>query len=98
MSDAQLSTTGPIYAALGDVIDPEIGLDIVTLGLVYDVEIHDGSVDVTFTLTTRGCPMQKIITDGILNAVGAVSGVREVVPNLVWDPGWHPGLAARGSL
>lgn len=98
MNQTELSTTEPIYSALTSVVDPEVGLDIVTLGLVYDVEIHEGSVEVTFTLTTPGCPMERIITDGILNAVGRVPGVREVIPTLVWEPRWHPGLMQRRAL
>lgn len=91
-------TTEPIYEALRAVIDPEIGLDIVTLGLVYDVEIFDDTVEVTFTLTTKGCPMEAVITEGIMNAVSGEPGIGEVIPTLVWDPKWHPGLAKKGSL
>lgn len=86
-----------IWEALGTVIDPEIGLDIVTVGLVYEVELIENAVRVSFTLTTPGCPMEKIITDGILNAVGAVPGVDHVLPNLIWEPRWHPGMMKEES-
>jgi metal-sulfur cluster biosynthetic enzyme len=85
------------WEALSTVIDPEIGLDIVTLGLVYDVEIIEEAVRVTFTLTTSGCPMQEVITQGIVAAASAVPGVESVLANLVWEPRWHSGMIGEGA-
>ena len=83
-----------LWQALSSVIDPEIGLDIVTLGMVYGVEIHDDVAVVTHTLTRIGCPMERAITEGIRNAGGIVLGIRAVETRLVWEPAWHPGMIA----
>lgn len=85
-----------LHDALRTVIDPEIGLDIITVGLVYGLEFREGVARVTFTLTTPGCPMEEHISNGILRALSSVPGVDAVDLNLVWDPPWHPGMLQEG--
>ena len=87
-----------LWSALATVIDPEIGLDLVTLGLIYSVEIHDDVAHITHTLTTPGCPMEHYITTGIREATALVEGLAGVETNLVWDPAWHTGMIAPGAL
>ena len=87
-----------LWQALATVIDPEIGLDIVTIGLVYNVTIESDVAHVTHTLTTPGCPMEQYITQGIREAVSLVHGLAGAEMDLVWDPAWHPGMIARGAL
>lgn len=98
MTDEYKERVDRVYDALREVIDPEIGIDIVTLGLVYHVAIDEDAADITFTLTTRGCPMEHAIRGGILQSVAQVEGINNVRPNLVWDPAWDPSMVEPGVL
>ena len=79
-----------VLEALSNVIDPELGLDFVELGLIYGVEIHGGRVAITFTLTTPACPIGPQVSEQMEEFVGEVEGVEEVVPNMVFAPPWTP--------
>ena len=79
-----------VLDALSNVIDPELGLDFVELGLIYGVEINQGDVRVTFTLTTPGCPIGPQVTEQIEEFVGEVEGVKTVSSEMVFTPPWSP--------
>ncbi|MEO5814054.1 MAG: metal-sulfur cluster assembly factor, partial [Gemmatimonadaceae bacterium] len=91
---APARATDAIWTALATVIDPELGLDVVTLGLVYGVVVDGDCARITYTLTTPGCPMEQIITDGVRRAVLLVEGIARADTQIVWDPAWHPGMIA----
>ena len=83
-------TEEDVTEALSNVIDPELGLDFVELGLVYDVNIDGGKVDITFTLTTPACPIGPQVSEQMVEFVGEIDGVEEVVPTMVFTPPWTP--------
>ena len=77
-----------VRSALRHVIDPEMGLNIVDLGLVYDIEVNDGDVEVQMTLTSPACPMGPYIVSEAKKAVQAIEGVVHAEVVLVWEPYW----------
>ncbi|AVK98306.1 metal-sulfur cluster assembly factor [Lysinibacillus sphaericus] len=89
MKDSMLS-------ALENVIDPELGIDIVNLGLVYDVELDDeGLATVTMTLTSMGCPMGPVIVDQVNTALSELPEVKSTNVNIVWNPPWSKDKMSR---
>jgi metal-sulfur cluster biosynthetic enzyme len=83
-------TKEDVLEALHMVEDPELGMDIVELGLMYDVAVDGPRVKVLYSLTSMGCPAGPMIADGILDAVQSVPGVEEVEAELTFDPPWTP--------
>lgn len=81
-----------VLDALRQVIDPEIGCNLVDLGLIYDIAIHGSHVKVTMTLTTPGCPMHESLVGGVQVALLNLEGVDDAEVELVWDPPWHPSM------
>jgi metal-sulfur cluster biosynthetic enzyme len=91
MNTTELNET-LILETLKQVIDPEIDCNIVDLGLVYDVNIHEGNVHVQMTLTTPGCPMHESIAWGVKAALLNLESVTDVEVDVVWDPPWNPTM------
>ena len=84
-------TVEDVHEALREVIDPELGLDFVELGLIYDVEISDdGTVHVIFTLTSPGCPIGPQVSEQIDEFVGELDGVTAVASTMTFSPPWTP--------
>jgi len=79
-----------ILTALKHVLDPEIGVNIVDLGLVYEVKVENGDVYIKMTMTTPGCPLHESISKGAEEAVRQLPGVENVKVDLVWQPAWTP--------
>ncbi len=83
-------TVDDVEAALSNVIDPELGLDFVELGLIYGIEVEEDKVHVTFTLTSPGCPIGPQVSEQIEEFVGELDGVQAVESSMVFTPPWTP--------
>ena len=92
MTTEQVLTKDEVIEALKEVYDPEIPVNIVDLGLVYDVEVSDGEVAIEMTLTAQGCGMGPYIAQQAEWRVAEIPGVEDVEVELVWDPPWSPEL------
>jgi metal-sulfur cluster biosynthetic enzyme len=88
-------TKEQVYDELSKIIDPEVGFNLVEMGLIYDVEIKDNcDVKVTMTLSTKACPMHQMIVQWVEDAPKRLDGVENVEVNLVWEPEWNISMAA----
>lgn len=82
-----------VMEALRQVVDPELGINIVDLGLVYSGDVRDGQVHVTMTMTTPACPMEELLMEMVHSAIlRELSEARSVEVDLVWDPPWTPDM------
>jgi metal-sulfur cluster biosynthetic enzyme len=94
MTPVPLTETA-ILDTLRQVIDPELGCNIVDLGLIYSVGINASTISVTMTLTTQGCPMHESIRWGVQEALLNLEGVSNAQVEVVWDPPWHPSMMTK---
>ena len=86
-----------VEEALTNVIDPELGLDFVELGLVYEIEVDGSDVNITFTLTSPGCPIGPQVSDQMKEFVGELDGVANVTPQMTFSPAWTPDLMSEDA-
>ncbi len=85
-------TPEQVRESLRQVIDPEVGLNLVDLGLIYDIRIHENHVDVDMTVTNPNCPMHEVLISGVRNAVCRLPSVSECQVRLVFEPPWTPAM------
>ena len=90
-------TEEDVYEVLEEVIDPELGLDFVNLGLVYDVNLEGSDVYVTFTLTYPGCPIGPQVSEQMREFVSELEGIEKVHPKMVFDPPWSPEMMSEDA-
>jgi metal-sulfur cluster biosynthetic enzyme len=94
----ELLTEELVREKLVDVYDPELRMSIVELGLIYDVDVSDGKVKVTYTLTSMACPLGPVIDGQIQNILTDLPGVKEVETEMTFDPPWDPRTMASDDV
>ncbi|MGH2858852.1 MAG: metal-sulfur cluster assembly factor [Solirubrobacteraceae bacterium] len=92
-----MATVDEVTDALRDVIDPELGLDFVELGLIYEVEVDGPSVRVTYTLTSPGCPIGPQVSEQIEEFVSELEGVGDVQSTMTFTPPWTPEMMSEDA-
>ena len=88
-------STEAVTAALSTVLDPELGMSVVELGLIYGIDVKDGAVEITMTLTAPGCPIHDVMGEWVRSAVLQVPGVERAEVRLTFDPPWTPDRIQR---
>ena len=87
-----------VTQALREVFDPELGMSVVDLGLIYGVQVDGSRVRIIMTLTTQGCPLHDSMTEWVRQAVGRVPGVQAVDVTITFEPAWTPERIGRAAL
>jgi metal-sulfur cluster biosynthetic enzyme len=90
-----MSSVEAVYSELKQVYDPEIPVNIVDLGLIYDVQIADGTCNIKMTLTSQACPEAKTIPDVVRRRVSSIEGIQGTEVQVVWEPQWGPHLISQ---
>lgn len=83
-----------IYENLKSVVDPEMGFDLVSLGLIYGVEVVGEKAIITMTLSTKSCPLHDFLLSWVKRATLEINGIKECEINLVWEPVWNIEMAS----
>ncbi len=90
--DVMTITNDQVRTALTDVIDPELGINVVDLGLIYNIQIEEKKISVDMTLTTPGCPLAGMLSGSVEQALREAFPGMDVEVSLVWDPAWTPDM------
>ncbi len=87
-----MATVEDVYSAVGEVLDPDLGLPILDLGLIYRVDVADDRVEIDFTLTSPACPVGDLLLEDLQETVKARTGLQNVTATIVWDPPWNKDM------